>query len=587
MEYKKHPIRYRVEPILEFNDFFPDEELNIRETLIHYSREMLLKFVGVLENRYINVRLVDEKITFFSENSKSHMSELNARLTVFKQNNNDANPMFCTRRTNLEILRIIFSIPIEQYKNDFGQLDLEYNFFKIILKVNQNLMNFNKSNDNETSIFFLLNYVQNDIVNAEFINSMCNQSFYFSQLVAYLNRPISDSLRQSLLTTLGVESLTEYYKTILSIYKFCEPQLTGSERQSYIRFPVDCIEQNKQFISQKVIDYLSIDWNTLIKYDIDDNQKDNNTDYRYFRSHPLIRLSDGTYMVYSFILLTERLFNSLYFDLKNESNSLPKDKKLDFTNWFNKEFIEHYVFQRTMLNTLGRRTSYYYPPKDIILSDESRKEKKSEPDFYIREENAVVLFECKSIKLNGSIKDKADADRLLHDIKLKLFSSDENIDNTRTEKKKKESVGVTQLVNHLLSIEDDDYPWDKGLKDPYIFYPILIVDDWKLSQVGMSCMLNDWYFELLKEYDLIDEFIKPIVIIPIEVLYFYSDTFRSYGFAKILEEYLNEYEMKFDIGNYKWTHSHLADFNLWIKRYRRNPNANKQLNNWCFSYIKG
>jgi hypothetical protein len=283
----------------------------------------------------------------------------------------------------------------------------------------------------------------------------------------------------------------------------------------------------------------------------------------------------------------ERLFNSLYFDLQSLSRELPDEYKMDYTHWYNKEFIEHRVFQRTMLGVVGRKSTFYYPSKKSIISSDSRTEDKSDPDFYIREGASTFLFECKSIKLNGSIKDKADAEELLRHIKLKLYCSDENLDSTRKKKKNSEKVGVTQIVNHLLTIEDDSPRWDKKMPDDYVFYPIIVVDDWKLAQCGMGQLLNEWYFKLLKEHNLIDEFIKPLVVIPIEIFYFYSDTFRNCGFKKVLDLYYKETGYFFDQEKNEWSNPPLPDFSRWIKFFDRSPVSVTKIENWSTSMIKG
>jgi hypothetical protein len=132
MKRKVEPTTYVVEKLLEFDEFFPGEKIDVRETLSQYSRETLLKLVGVLDNRFNGVRLVDDEIAFFSENSKDRIREINKRLDQYRKKNSDGNPFICTRRTVLELLRNIYLIPVEEYKNN-GNKDIEYNLFKVIL----------------------------------------------------------------------------------------------------------------------------------------------------------------------------------------------------------------------------------------------------------------------------------------------------------------------------------------------------------------------------------------------------------------------------------------------------------------------
>jgi hypothetical protein len=561
---KQHaaPITFQIEKILEFDDLFPGEKMDVRQTLLHYSREKLLKIVGVFNNRFLGVRFLDHEIPFFSGVSRNHIPEINRRFEAYTKKVGKTNPTYCTTRTILELLRTIYSISVTEYKDNKSDKNIEYDLFKVLLKLNQDLMDFNKDCDDLGSMIFFLNYVLNDSSNISEIDSMNNQLFYLSKLYEFLQEKESERILEDLLATLEIERLSDYCKTILSVfYLICRPDLSGADREGYIAFTKEDIARNNRFLYPNLVDNLSINWDDQIKYERNDNQQDNNTDYRCFRAHPLIRLSDGSYMVYSTILLTERLFNSLYFDMQKSTRVLPKGLKIDFTNWYNKEFIEHRLFQRLALSIVRKR-SKYYPSKEDINSEEPISEEKSAPDFYLRENEAAFLFECKSIKLNGALKDRANLDDLLSNLKLKLYTSDKNIDPARKRKKKSEPVGITQLARHLKAIDNGCFYWDGYIPERYTFYPVIVVDDWKLAQCGMSYILNKWYFQLLKTEDLMDEGIKPLIIISIETLYFYACKFRRYGIKFIFEKYYRESGFRFNLDTQEWTNPVLADFNL-------------------------
>jgi hypothetical protein len=271
--------------------------------------------------------------------------------------------------------------------------------------------------------------------------------------------------------------------------------------------------------------------------------------------------------------------------MQKSTRALPKGQKIDFTNWYNKEFIEHRLFQRMALNIV-RKHSIYYPSKEDIYSEKPIVEDKSAPDFYLRENDAVFLFECKSIKLNGAIKDRDDFDDLLNNLKLKLYKSDKNIDPTREKKKKTEPVGITQLVGHLKAIDTGCFHWDEDIPESYTFYPIIVVDDWKLAQCGMSCILNKWYFQLLQDEGLMDEGVKPLIIISIEMLYFFADKFRHYGLKFIFEMYYRDSGFTFNPVTQQWSNPVLADFNLWIRGYKRSPLAIQKVKDWTVKMIR-
>lgn len=69
-------------------------------------------------------------------------------------------------------------------------------------------------------------------------------------------------------------------------------------------FDYNQLKDENQLISKSVLDKFCIDMTDTIPYDAE--SRDDNVDYRTFRSHPLVRVGDGKYLIYSLHLLLKR-----------------------------------------------------------------------------------------------------------------------------------------------------------------------------------------------------------------------------------------------------------------------------------------
>lgn len=155
--------------------------------------------------------------------------------------------------------------------------------------------------------------------------------------------------------------------------------------------------------------------------------------------------------------------------------------------------------------------------------------------------------------------------------------SSTNIDKQRTKKKKVEAVGVTQLVKQMNLIEDDKFPWDKEIPDEIYYYPVLVIEDPKIIQVGLTSIINEWYQPLLKE-QLADTASYPIIVMSINTLFRYKDIFRKYGFTKVFDNFLRLHMTRGE-KSIDWSIDVLADFNYYMKSsYQPSVSANAYIN---------
>lgn len=572
-------MQYNVEKILEFKDVFPDEKKpDIIKVLKQYNREKLVRVVNVLGMNYGNAWIPDAKSTFFSEASADFVMELNGRFKRFIPDALHHPRCYLTIRTILELLRYVFSIPANEYKDNGKDKNIERDLFKVILCLNEDLMEFTsgeESGDPAVLIYFL-NYVLNDITTQTWETTLRTQVLYFEKLYAFLtaDERCRDSICGFLAAT-GIPSLEKYAQTIVSLaVMYVEKKKENQKGCAHLH-----LEADNEFLTKSVCDYLSLDINKDIPYDSNDySNRDNNVDYREFRSHPLIKISSDDYFIYNFPLLCERLYNSLFFDLKPFYSG-------NFFQFYNKAFVEHNLFQKAMLACLGKHTTFYAPSKEIIDMQSETAEDDNQPDFYIREKDSLIVFECKGDKINGMLKDKSDMGALVDELKNKFLLSTKNTDPKRKKKKKADTVGVTQLLKVMNMIEDSEYDGGDDIPDAVSYYPVLIIEDPKIVRVGLTNMINDWYQPLLK-VQMAESESNPIIVMSVETLLLYADVFKKIGFSRIFDNFFAKGKISGETG-VDWTLSWLADFDTFMREhYRVSPAVQNHFKNELFKLVK-
>lgn len=561
-----------IEKILEFHDLFPEEkEIDISSVLKKYSKKYLVLSSNVLSHNYGRAYIPDKNNTFFSSHSEKHLEDLNNRFEQLTKKSGQKIFCYCTTKTSLELMRIIFSIPINEYKNDGDIEDFEYDLFRVILQINENLMSFNSTNEQNLATFSFLNFfIMNDISGQDARGVFIRQVQYYSILSEFIETyPACGKAKETFYKNAGITKMSDYAKTWLALFTL-EFEYQKKQGKGCPILDLNRLQDVDDTLNIAVLDFLSINLNEHILYNNTKiKTRDNNVDYRVFRSCPLIKIDDNKYIIYCFPILVERLYNSLFFDLK--------DSFKDAFNFYNKDFVEKVLFQPQVLQCLNEKiTSKIYPSREMILCGDKIKEEDNQPDFYLRENDNLILFECKAIRINGELKDKSDIDELLSILKNKLYCSKENIDKSRGKKKKAEQVGVTQLVQQMKMIDADTFKWDNNIPDEVAYYPVIVLEDPRFVVPGLSYIINSWYQSLI-EQELPEQMCHPIVVMSIDMLMLYSHIFKAEGFHNVFDKYFKQ-AVCYSANGVTWTFDPLADFNVFMQeKYKLSPQKKEQL----------
>lgn len=561
-----------IEKILEFHDLFPEEkEIDISSALKKYSKKSLVLSSNVLSHNYGRAYIPDKNNTFFSSHSEKHIEDLTNRFEQLTKISGQKIFCYCTTKTSLELMRIIFSIPINEYKNDGDIEDFEYDLFRVILQINENLMSFKSSNKYDLATLSFLNFfIMNDISGQDVRDVFIRQVQYYSVLSDFIETYQDCTIaKECFYKNVGINKMSDYAKTWLALFTL-EFEYQKKPGKGCPILDLNRLQDVDDTLNIAVLDFLSINLNEHIPYNNTKiKNRDNNVDYRVFRSRPLIKIDDNKYIIYCFPILVERLYNSLFFDLK--------DSFKDAFNFYNKDFVEKVLFQPQVLQCLNEKiTSKIYPSREMILCGDKIKEEDNQPDFYLRENDNLILFECKAIRINGELKDKSDIDELLSILKNKLYCSKENIDKSRGKKKKAEQVGVTQLVQQMKIIDIDSFKWDNNIPDEVAYYPVIVLEDPRFVVPGLSYIINSWYQSLI-EQELPEQMCHPIVVMSIDMLMLYSHIFKVEGFHNVFDKYFKQ-AVCYSANGVTWTFDPLADFNVFMQeKYKLSLQKKEQL----------
>jgi hypothetical protein len=130
-------------------------------------------------------------------------------------------------------------------------------------------------------------------------------------------------------------------------------------------------------------------------------------------------------------------------------------------------------------------------------------------------------------------------DELIRILQNKLEESIQNIDKSRHVKDKSEQVGISQLINHIVRIEDDIFPFDNTIPDDVAYYPVLVLDDPLIVQLGLTNLLNQWYYKRIKK-QIPEAICHPLIVTSIDMFALYSNIFKKQGFTAIFDKFFSE-----------------------------------------------
>ena len=258
----------------------------------------------------------------------------------------------------------------------------------------------------------------------------------------------------------------------------------------------------------------------LEELSIDTNNFKSTSDFLSLREKPIYRVSKNEFIFLNLNFLVDKIYQGIQFDfakvlVKNSATYKGKVIKspVAFMSIFGDEFSENGLFYSIMNYAFEKSKYVRFEGQTMkkFLGD-------GEPDYYMRDKAKVYVFEFKNIYLSAQVKHSNSYPTIESEIFKKL------VENERDSAK-----GVTQLVNTIERIRNDDFKkFDNYDFSSVIIYPVIVYVDFSFNIVGPNYILNKEFRKQLAERNITQSHsIKDLILIDIDSFIKFQDLFRD------------------------------------------------------------
>ena len=434
---------------LEFEDVFPEEE---KQEVLFYlkkiSRGTLLKSIG-----FFNTNNLPNFDIFFS-NPEIAKDIYDRVVDYSKKNGIKKKPETVSKHASLKLSELILSNRKELLEdNENSSIDEdEINLFKAFLVVNreinknQNLESTSDSNFEKLVDFSMIfNFPLSDLAifendDLEFLKLIYTTLVKVEFLFDFLNsEPEFENLKAHLIASFNTDNEEDFFKEM----KYLFGKLLELKTSNNYIFKVED-ENSEKFLTSMTSDDILTD-----------------EDFTYIKINPIYKIEEHTYSIVNYFYAIDKFYRSSKFKIKEiyESDSTLKLKYGNFFNFFNKEFSENFLMKKVLDETFHKPYFTKKPESDTELP--------GEPDYYLRHNNNIFVFENKDVLIAKAVKASADIEKINETLKIK-FLGDEN-----------HKVGIGQLINTIEEILEKKFRFDSYVnsKNNLKIYPILLVHD--------------------------------------------------------------------------------------------------------------
>lgn len=522
------PYNYRIHLYVTFKDLFPEEpEINVKDVLSHYSRKSLINVALALDTYYGEGEF-EKCIHFFSERNKGQYQEIMRRFHIFKSQSIYPNTdfFFCSFISGLELLRYTYSMP-EIISDDESYSKFEWNLFRAILQINQQtICKFHAVEGIKKYELIYLNNLCYVDLGKDLKELAIQQYVYAYHFFKYLEN--SNIQNKNLLNAFEIHYGTSWKMYVLTLISARTISIKHAGR---LEKTLECDIDN--LMEKSVFDHLKLDTSKEMKYTSSSKEdREGNSDYRYFRQSPIIDDGDS-YILYSSPLFLGKVYNSLYFDLPKINKEIPEkqNRVSSIKDLITTDFVQNTLLYGYIKESIHSGYEMYTEARMEALYVKKENELGA-PDLVLISHRHAILFECKDIRLNGWVKEQKDYNLIMQELKEKIigFGSDDH-------------KGVGQLTGHLNNIRNNNFHWapiGSGKK----VYPVLVLSDPNVNQEGLNGIIWNSYLKSLENKTIRRLAAnRPLIVMTPMTLIKHAKRFRQKGFAYYFEKY-NRYMAK-------------------------------------------
>lgn len=495
---------------LEFKDIFPEEkEENVLEYLKKVSKESLINIIG------FTTTLPQPNYDNFFSNSSFQVEIINRVRKHCKEKNFQDKPVVISREGSLRLAELILANKEDILSEDriVSKYDDEVNLFKSFLIINKEINkksnSFNLEEDNTIIEDENISKIAMMLVSMAFPNS--DLGFYEDS-----SQEIGKHLYAAIVR---FEKLIDFILSKEEYNYLLEALLKNFKVENHLK-----LIRNVKYL---LIEILILKVKESFKFNVKDNESKvflesllslelkEESDFLKLRNSPIYKIDENTFSIIDSFFVIDKFTKGVKFILKdayNKKHNLPKNSSA-FFSFFNDEFSEKHLSKSILDEIFNKK--YHYKKKII-------KNAQSEPDYYIRYENKIIIFEIKDILIDKDVKISGYTPKILETLKNKLFK----------DKESSKPIGIGQLITHIKSITEKKFLFDDYIynKKNITIYPILLLTDRIFETPGLNFILNDWYKKSIvenlgKNYN--PKYIKELTIVDLDTLIWHVDFFKE------------------------------------------------------------
>ena len=582
---------------LTLPDIFPDEDIHETDYYIKgISKQKLLEvavYLIYLSDASTDFRQDWKKLLFeywFAYKEWDIANEIYSRIKSLENRGIPGREeikykyVFLNQITALRFLEYIIrqdNISTDEDRTDLSTINLM--LFKLILKLNTD---FNEKvdvkynlEDGYTSDYLTRMYIPLSMAQYEVYTNDSFRLLYtytmqqIKSLYLFEFLEISNpTLMHLFLSKYECQSIQEYHKLYITIVRAIFQRISNREANknvepSSFRYE-DTDEKAIRFTDKFLIEQ---------SYTVDEE-----VDFKFLRTYPLIKCPNGHYAVISEVFAIQKIYNGIYFELKEFYETVQGNPTNTFRTYFTTHFSESFLLYK-VLRTIYEKRAY------IQFSGDEIKEKylpEGGPDYYIRNGNKIFLFENKDNFISPDAKTSYDFGKIIEDINKKLVTK---------------GKGIPQLIKNIKLILDKKYSFDIAYQARTCkIYPILITHRTEFDTSGLNRYLNERFtieVEKLEEAGYKVDYIQPLTLINIDILLVLQFMLQSKKLAleNLIDSYhkltstvrIHAYNNEDRDTRLHETYYSFSDYILYTYARKHHLGLKSELLKWTRDYFKG
>lgn len=546
--------------IIDFNKVFNNENgEDYINRITEIPKKLLIDVASFLISFTTNSEIATDHRKFlgmwFGKENNKLANEINDKINQYKRGKSH-NVGILNPRTNLKLFETVLAQNHET--EEISNQEFEILLFKIYLALNEqvnkadNLVIKSAEKFNQYPQLICL-AIGNSMATFDFTNFNL-KSVFIGQVIKAIflfefleEQDSTGNLLKEFYTKFQVDNSIRFLQKMLPLAFFA---ISSVKKEGFIDLIVDKddnYESNTDFLDKLAV-------NQILYEEI-------NIDYLNLRANPLYKIEDGKYRVISPLFAIEKIFNGLYFLLKEINDGFKKENQINLRQLITYDFSEKYILYKVLERT--------YKKKYFKLSGEQMKTPGA-PDYYIRNGNKIFLFESKDILINAKIKESYDFEKYEAALKEKLYYDSSG--------KKESPKAVRQLANFAKSLLNGEFKEDKNYKPKSIkVYPIILLHNRQLDIAGLNNLTNIWFsseISSMEKESISTKNLKRPTIMNIDTLLIIHEQLASGEFEldKILDSYqdwihedkIKKKKFKDEDELYEFRENQLVSFNMFI-----------------------